>query len=190
MSVPIRPVRPGDLISAAKFNEVVDGVNALGQISGSYPIEVVRDAMGVRIGIARQFKAVAVSHRDSAIHTATHRRQRPVLQRHAAAPRPGRKLHRQSPAACRLYDPLAKDSQIKLLTEGTWVLATFDSDTGRWQIVRDPFPGTQIVRFRLTTTLTLGTSATAVIRQWTRRPAAVRSMLTGATITVKDYFGA
>src|SRR5262249_6708561 len=75
--------------------------------------------------------------------------------------------------------------------EGTWVLATFDADTGRWQIVRDPFLGTAIVRFKLTATLSLGGSAAAVIREWDPTASGgAGAYVDGDAITVKDYFGA
>ncbi|HVU87354.1 MAG TPA: hypothetical protein VHD36_08530 [Pirellulales bacterium] len=191
MSVPIRPVRPGDLISAAKFNEVVDAVNALGQISGSYPIEVAHDDMGVRIGLARQFKAWLF--RIEAVPTTVPRTDDNVPYYNATRLRldTTNDYTAQSPQHVVLYDPLAKDVAAKLLKEGAWVLATFDADTGRWQIVRDPFPGTQLVRFKLTATLTLGGSATATIRKWDPTAGGgAGAYVDGDTITVKDYFGA
>jgi Phage Tail Collar Domain len=191
MAAPLRAVRPGDAISAAKFNEVVDALNALGQLTGVYPIEVQQDAAGVRIGIARQFKAWLF--RVQSVPSVVPRTSDNVPYYNATRLRLDSTdtYVAQTPQNVQLYDPLAKDAVAKILTEGTWVLASFDADIGRWQIVRDPFLGTTIVRFRLTATLSLGGTAAAVIQQW--NPAAgggAGAYVDAAAITVVDYFGA
>ncbi|HEY4309845.1 MAG TPA: hypothetical protein VGN12_10375 [Pirellulales bacterium] len=191
MAVPIRPVNPGDLISAAKFNEVVDALNALGQISGSYPIEIARDAMGVRVGLARQAKMWLF--RLETVPDSLPRTSDNVPYYNATRLRLDTSADyvAQSPQHVQLYDPLAKDAASKQLAEGTWVLANFDADTGRWQIVRDPFIGPVVVRFKLTSTLSLGGNATATIRRWDPTAGGGSgAYVDGDTITVKDYFGA
>jgi len=190
MSVPIRTVRPGDPISAAVFNEVVDALNALGQISGVYPIEVDHDAAGVRVALAHQFKAwlfriqtvpsVVPRTSDNVPYYNGTRIRLDTSDNYAAA----------TPEDVQLYDPLAKDATVKLLTEGTWVLATFDTDAGRWHIVRDPYVGTAIVRFRLDATLSLGGSANAHIRKWDPTAGGgAGAYVDGDAIVVYDPFG-
>ncbi len=191
MPVPLQPVRPGDLVSAATFNQVVDALNALGQITGAYPIEVAHDASGVRIALAHQFKAWLFCIQEvpepvprTADGVTYYRATRLRLDsddQYAA----------QSPQDVTLYDPLAKSNSAPHLAEGDWVLATFDADAGRWHVVRSPANNSRIVRFRLSSTLDLGGSAPAVIRKWD--PAAgggSGAYVDGDTITVKDYFGA
>ena len=96
----------------------------------------------------------------------------------------------QTPQHVQLFDPLAANAPAKNLTEGTWVLATFNADTGRWEIVRDPYLPVPIVRFRLTATLTLGGVATAVRRNWDPTAAGgAGAYASGDSITVVDYFG-
>src|SRR5579863_3718146 len=166
MPATISPVRPGDLVSAAKFNELVDALNSLGQITGNYPIEVCHDGSGVRIGLARQAKmwlfrietvpsSIPRTADNVAYYNAT-RLRLDASDLYAA----------QTPQHVQLFDPLAANSAAKNLTEGTWVLAAFDADTGRWEIVRDPYLPVPIVRFRLTASLTLGGFAAAVLRNW------------------------
>lgn len=46
-------VRPGDPITAAAFNALVDTVNLLARTTGSFPVEVRRNAAGIQIGLAR-----------------------------------------------------------------------------------------------------------------------------------------
>jgi len=191
MPAPLQPVRPGDLVSAATFNEVVEALNSLGQITGAYPIEVAHDAAGVRIGLAHQFQAwlfriqevsepVPLTADDVPYYSAT-RIRLDASENYTA----------QSPQDVRLYDPLAKNTSARRLAEGDWVLAAFDADAGRWQIVRSPASDLRIVRFRLSTTLSLGGSATAVIRKWDPEAAGGDgAYVDGDTITVKDYFGA
>src|SRR5262249_15813368 len=97
----------------------------------------------------------------------------------------------QSPRDVRLYDPLAKRAPDKKLSTGDWVLAIFDSDAGRWHIVRDPFIGATIVRFKLTATVELGGAATAVIRKWDPTAGSGSGgYVNGDAISVKDWFGA
>jgi hypothetical protein len=191
MAVPIRPVNAGDLISAAKFNEVVDALNALGQISGSYPIEISRDATGVRVGLARQAKMWLF--RLETVPDSLPRTSDNVPYYNATRLRldTSSDYAAQSPQHVQLYDPLAKDASSKQLAEGAWVLANFDADIGRWQIVRDPFIGPVVVRFKLTSTLSLGGNATATIRRWDPTAGGGSgAYVDGDSITVKDYFGA
>jgi hypothetical protein len=45
-------VQPGEIISAAAYNALVDAINPLLSMSGSYPIEVRRHAAGVHVSLA------------------------------------------------------------------------------------------------------------------------------------------
>ncbi|HEY2840275.1 MAG TPA: hypothetical protein VGJ26_14055, partial [Pirellulales bacterium] len=163
MPAPIRPVQPGDLISAAKFNEVVDALNALGRISGAFPICVSHDAAGVHIELAQQFKAWLFQIEEIAGEIP--RTTDGVAFYNATRLRLGidDKYAPQEPQHVRLYDPLVRVSPERVLHVGNWVLATFNADTGRWEIVRDIDGGARIVRFRTTATLSAGGSAAAVI---------------------------
>ena len=48
----LRRVQPGEIISAAAYNALVDAINPLLSISGSYPIEVRRHAAGVHVSLS------------------------------------------------------------------------------------------------------------------------------------------
>ena len=48
----LKRVQPGEVVSAAAYNALVDAVNPLLSISGSYPIEVRRHAAGVHVSSA------------------------------------------------------------------------------------------------------------------------------------------
>ncbi|MBI2826701.1 MAG: hypothetical protein HYX69_18675 [Planctomycetia bacterium] len=184
MSGTIPSVRPGEAISAARFNEVVAALNEVSRISGSYPIEIQRDAAGVRIALAHDFKAWLFRIQevpdpiprtsDGVAHYQATRLRLDGSDEYAP----------QDPQDVRLYDPLAQAAAGKDLAQGTWVLAAFNADTGRWEIVRDPSAASLVVRFRLTTTLALGGSASAVIRTWNGT-----AYTDGVAITVQDFSG-
>jgi len=181
MPAPIRPVQPGDPISAARFNEVVDALNASARISGAYPICVSHDAAGVRIELASQLKAWLFEIEETPPEVP--RTEDGVAYYDATRIRldSGGEYAPQEPQHVRLYDPLTRQLPDRVLKQGDWALATFNSDTGRWEIARDPEPGAQLVRFRTTATLAIGDSAEAVI---------VRALdgddEDGAAITVAD----
>src|SRR5690242_9837198 len=152
MPAPIRPVQPGDPISAAKFNEVVDALNALGRISGAFPICVSQDSAGVRIELAQQFKAWLFQIEetegeiprttDGVAHYSATRVRLDNADEYAA----------QEPQHVTLYDPLTRDTPERVLHTDDLAIAIFNADTGRWEIVRDTDGGVTIVRFRTTAT--------------------------------------
>ena len=48
----LKRVQPGEIISAAAYNALVDALNPLLNMSGSYPIEVRRHPAGVHVSLA------------------------------------------------------------------------------------------------------------------------------------------
>ena len=48
----LKRVQPGDAVSAAVFNAVVDAVNGVLKLSGSYPVEVRRHGGGMHVSLA------------------------------------------------------------------------------------------------------------------------------------------
>lgn len=60
MSSPLRRVEPGQPITAAAFNALVDAINQVRSISGAYPIEVRRHPGGIHVSLAVQEKDAVV----------------------------------------------------------------------------------------------------------------------------------
>jgi hypothetical protein len=178
----LKPLRPGEPVAADRFNEVIDRLNVLSGITGAYPIEVQRQAGGLQVSLARQFKAwlfqiqpfdgPAPTTSDNVPFYAGVRVRLDASDEYAA----------HEPADVTLFDPLAKDRPERQLHEGDWALATHNADNGRWEIVRDPGGRGAVVRFRTTATLALGGTAAAVIREWDG--AAYQD---GDAITVEDW---
>jgi hypothetical protein len=52
MSSKLRRVQPGEPITAAAFNALVDAVNRLGQVTAAFPLEVRRTPGGVHVSLA------------------------------------------------------------------------------------------------------------------------------------------
>ncbi len=162
--------------------DTIGRAGALSAITGVYPIEVQRDAGGVQVSLARQFKAwlfliqpfvpPAPTTTDGVAYYAGVRVRLDAGDEYAA----------HEPADVPLFDPIAKEQPRRELRGGDLALATFNADSGRWEIVRDPGTLADIVRFRLDATLSLGGTAAATILVWDGD-----SYEDGDEITVEDW---
>lgn len=135
-------VRRGDPISAEQHNLLVDAINALQEITVSGPLELRRHAGGVQLGLAHETRlwlfeitsAAPTETSDQVRYWDAARVRLDGNNEYAAA----------TPTSVRLYDPARDYLGGQLgnvpLHAGQWVWATFNADTGRWEILRDPFP--------------------------------------------------
>lgn len=90
--------------------------------------------------------------------------------------------HADSGLAVTAYDWMLPAGKSLAADESVVLLQHIAS--GRWYVVRSIHADTAIVRFKLTSSLSLGGSATAVTRNWNGS-----AYVDGATITVNDFSG-
>lgn len=166
----LRPLKPGEPPSADRFNEVIDRLNVVSGITGVYPIEVQRQAGGLQIALARQFKAWLFQIQDFEEPVPTTTDGVPYFPATRVRLDGSDEYAAHEPVDVPLFDPLAKDQPERKLHAGDWALATFNADSGRWEIIRDPTGRSAVVRFRTTATLAPtgghGGAAAAVTRVW------------------------
>ena len=178
----LQPVKTGEPVAADRFNEVIDRLNVVSGITGVYPIEVQRQAGGLQVSLARQFKAwlfqiqpfdePAATTSDGVPYYAGVRVRLDAIDEYAA----------HEPADVALFDPLAKDQPQRQLHEGNWRWPPTMPTTAAGRSSAIPAAIRAVIRFRTTATLALGGMAAAVIRTWDG--AAYQD---GDAITVEDF---
>jgi hypothetical protein len=120
--VMLRRVQPGEPISAALYNALVDAVNRLLNVTGSFPIEVRRHPAGVHVSLAYAEREAVVELQTALAPASTATGQ--ILWRDSAAWLPG------DTAAIDVEDPLGNMAGVP----GDRLLARFHRQSGRWLV--------------------------------------------------------
>jgi hypothetical protein len=162
MSARLPRVAPGEVISAALYNRLVDALNDAGAVAAAAPLTLVRQPGGLRLALPAPtmlwlFEITSATPSltgggESVRYWAARRVRLDSAGQYAA----------DLPDAVDLYDPTGRGSTTSnaRFRAGEWAWATFNEDSGRWEIVRGP-DITQ--RIELTTDMTSGSASAKLL---------------------------
>jgi hypothetical protein len=185
MPRPIRYVVPGEPVTAARFNELVTTLNQVSTVRGAYPVEVRQTMAGLEVGLAREFKTWLFEIGEFEAPPPTTTDGVPYYPAARVRLDASDEYSPGQPQDVRLWDPLAKNDN-RRLEAGDLVVAMFNADTGRWEIISDARGASEVVRFQLNGALALGGAAAASILSWN----GVAYVAEGDPVTVHDFTSA
>lgn len=126
-------VKPGDPITAAAYNALVDQVNALVSLTVAPPLMIQRQCTGWQIGLAQLGRVWLFEITSSSPTTATGGDRYWMADRMRLDSTPT--WVASTPADYQIYDPVYDRQENIVHLDGERLWAVWNDDTGRWEAI-------------------------------------------------------